>query len=153
MHGLTSAIGESTILGLLKGFPSRLVGAFASGTGFAGVVGAGIFIILKPFMEDGYIFLIATPLVVLYFINIVILVRRKSKYPFVDETPEAEERARSIRESMEHSHPEDSKINDKENGSSATQEELEGIAVGDDSSSNVPFTLENAKIVVKKVGW
>lgn len=35
---------------------------------------------------------------------------------------------------MEHSHPDDSKINNKENGSSATQDELKGIAVGNDPS-------------------
>ena len=43
--GTVSAFGESTILGFCKGFPSSVVGYFGSGTGFAGVFGAGITLI------------------------------------------------------------------------------------------------------------
>ena len=43
--GIMSALGESTVLGFCKGFPSTVVGYFGSGTGFAGVFGAGILLI------------------------------------------------------------------------------------------------------------
>lgn len=46
VHGLTSCFGESVILGYLKGFPADLVVGWSSGTGFAGVVGAGLVVLL-----------------------------------------------------------------------------------------------------------
>lgn len=49
IHGLTSCFGESVILGYLKGFPADLVVGWSSGTGFAGVVGAGLVVILFAF--------------------------------------------------------------------------------------------------------
>ena len=42
--GVVSSLGESTTLGFCKGFPSTVVGYFGSGTGFAGVFGAGVFL-------------------------------------------------------------------------------------------------------------
>ena len=44
--GTVSAFGESTTLGFCKGFPSTVVGYFGSGTGFAGVFGSGMILIL-----------------------------------------------------------------------------------------------------------
>ena len=51
-HGLTSCFGESTILGYLKGFPAELVVGWSSGTGFAGVVGAGLVVLLLYFQFE-----------------------------------------------------------------------------------------------------
>ena len=45
--GTVSAFGESTTLGFCKGFPSSVVGYFGSGTGFAGVFGSGIILLLQ----------------------------------------------------------------------------------------------------------
>ena len=45
--GVSSAFGEVVLLGYLKSFPNVLVGAWSSGTGWAGVFGAGIYLILK----------------------------------------------------------------------------------------------------------
>jgi len=45
-HGIAMCFGESTILGYLKGFPAELVVGWSSGTGFAGVVGAGLVVLL-----------------------------------------------------------------------------------------------------------
>lgn len=42
-----SALGESVVLGYLKEFPSEMVGFFSSGTGFAGIFGAGYIILTK----------------------------------------------------------------------------------------------------------
>jgi hypothetical protein len=44
--GTVSAFGESTTLGFCKGFPSTVVGYFGSGTGFAGVFGSGMILLL-----------------------------------------------------------------------------------------------------------
>ena len=46
IHGLTASFGASVILGYLKGFPPDLVVGWSSGTGFAGVVGAGMVVLL-----------------------------------------------------------------------------------------------------------
>ena len=47
VHGIATSIGICTILGFCKGFPSSTVGYFGSGTGFAGIFGSGIIILLK----------------------------------------------------------------------------------------------------------
>ncbi len=44
--GLNLSFGESTNLGYLKGFPGNMVGGYSTGTGFAGILGAGIPVIL-----------------------------------------------------------------------------------------------------------
>lgn len=99
LHGMTSSFGESTILGFLKGFPSKLVGRFSSGTGMAGVFGSGIFLVLQPFMSNGFIFLIATPMVLIYLLNVIIISRKKATLPFVGEdAPRTQERQRSIQD-------------------------------------------------------
>ncbi len=52
VHGLTACFGESTILGYLKGFPAELIVGWSSGTGFAGVVGAGLVVLLLYFQFE-----------------------------------------------------------------------------------------------------
>ncbi len=47
MQGSSCALGESTTLGFLKGFPSECVGFFSSGTGFAGIFGTSLLLVLK----------------------------------------------------------------------------------------------------------
>ncbi len=47
LFGVASSLGESTTLGFCKGFPSDMVGYFGSGTGFAGVFGSGIILLLE----------------------------------------------------------------------------------------------------------
>lgn len=152
LHGCSASLGESTLLGLLKGFPSRLVGAFSSGTGFAGVFGAGIFLVLKPFMSDGYIFLIVTPLVFLYFFNCILAIRKKSALPFVEENSDAQSRLASVRKSLNEDEEFAEYTNDNpnidENGNN-----LEGIDVGEDADENVPMNIKNGIMVFQKVGW
>ena len=154
LHGLVTAFGESTIFGMLKGYPSRLVGAFCSGTGFAGVVGAGLFIALKPVMSDGVIFFIVTPFSFLYFFNLLLLTRRKAKYPFIEENPEAEERAKTIRSSGFIRGESGSVNEDEENQDNVdVASEVSGIEIGDDASRNIPMNWENAKLIFRKAGW
>ncbi len=49
IHGMSSCFGEMTVLGYLKGFPPDLLVGWGSGTGFAGVVGAGLAVLLLAF--------------------------------------------------------------------------------------------------------
>lgn len=145
MHGCTCALGESTILGFLKGFPSKLVGGFGSGTGFAGVFGSGIFLVLKPFMSNGVIFLIVIPLVFVYFMNVVLAVRLKNKYSFIEENEQAESRAASVRKSLNEE--------DEEDQHQKTEGELEGIDIGDDAAQNIQMNLPNLILILRKIGW
>jgi hypothetical protein len=41
------AFGEAVVLGFLKAFPSDLVVGWSSGTGMAGVLGAGTYLLLR----------------------------------------------------------------------------------------------------------
>lgn len=82
MLGIGCALGESTILGFCKGFPSSTVGYFASGTGFAGIFGSGIILILKAAgLDNGQIFFSVAPCVVPYFLAFWWIYWMKSKYP------------------------------------------------------------------------
>jgi hypothetical protein len=83
MHGTSAAFSESTVLGFMKGFPSRLVAPFSTGTGCAGVFGSGILLFLKLFFDrDGYIFAIVSPIILVYLFCIYWLQRQKSTYRF-----------------------------------------------------------------------
>lgn len=78
MHGTSFAFSESTMLGFMKGFPSRLVAPFSTGTGFAGILGSSILLILKIwFDKDGYIFAIVSPIIIVYLVCIMWLNRQK----------------------------------------------------------------------------
>ena len=83
MHGTSAALSESTVLGFMKGFPSRLVAPFSTGTGFAGIFGSGILLVLKIFFnKDGYIFLLVSPIIIIYLFCIHYLQRQKRRYKF-----------------------------------------------------------------------
>lgn len=47
--GVVTALGESTVLGFCKEFPSSYVGFYSSGTGFAGIFGSGLLLVLKGY--------------------------------------------------------------------------------------------------------
>jgi hypothetical protein len=80
------SLGESTTLGFCKGFPSNVVGYFGSGTGFAGVFGAGMIIALSSAgLNNGQIFFIITPTVLPYFLSFWWINNMKAKYPYVEE--------------------------------------------------------------------
>ena len=149
LHGLTQAFGEATILGLLKGFPSSLVGPFTIGLGMSGLFGAGILVILKPFISSGYIFLFVTPLTLVYLINGILLVRKRANYIFIDETSISRE---NINDS-EHYLTSNSMI--KSNSKSQTNNKNPKIAIdiGDDAHKNLPMNFTNASQVMQKSGW
>lgn len=83
MHGTSAAFSESTVLGFMKGFPSRLVAPFSTGTGFAGVFGSGILLFLKLWFDrDGYIFAIVSPIILVYLFCIFWLQKQKTQFRF-----------------------------------------------------------------------
>jgi battenin len=80
MHGISSSLGGCTILGFCKGFPSEVVGYYGSGTGFAGIFGSGIFLILKGLanLNDGIIFFCVLPSVLVYLLSFYWLNHKKA---------------------------------------------------------------------------
>ena len=46
MCGSMQALGEAVIVGYLKAFPADLINGWSSGTGMAGVMGSGTYILL-----------------------------------------------------------------------------------------------------------
>lgn len=65
--GVASTLGEQTNLGFLKGFAPDLISGWACGTGFAGVFGAGINLLLRFLDIPGYlIFLGMIPISLIY---------------------------------------------------------------------------------------
>ena len=65
--GIGCALGESVNLGFLKTFPGNTIGYYGSGTGFAGITGATIFLILNAAgLGDGAIYMIAAPSAIPY---------------------------------------------------------------------------------------
>jgi len=65
--GISGTLGEQTILGFLKGFAPELISGWGSGTGFAGVFGAGANFLLRYLEVPGYlIFLGMIPTTLIY---------------------------------------------------------------------------------------
>lgn len=90
MIGVQSALGESTMIGFLKSFPGDTVGFYGSGTGFAGIFGSGILIILKAVkLPDAAIYLIASPTLIPYMFSFWWLDKQKEKYVYIQEVESA----------------------------------------------------------------
>ena len=67
--GLAQIIGECVNLGFLKAFPSDYIVGFTSGTGFAGIAGAGAWLMCKALaLTNSQVFLVFMPLIAFYFI-------------------------------------------------------------------------------------
>ena len=74
------------MLGFLKEFPGDLIGYFSSGTGFAGIFGAGSLLIFKAIgLKDYLIYLLAAPTLIPYFLCFYWMDNRRNQYPFVQE--------------------------------------------------------------------
>jgi len=83
--GTASSFGESVILCYLKKFPSELVGAWSSGTGFAGVLGTlsyALFKIDSINLSDLKIFIIVSPLIIVYVLLFFVVIKIPLK-PYV----------------------------------------------------------------------
>eukprot|EP00331_Platyophrya_macrostoma_P034167 CAMPEP_0176450396 /NCGR_PEP_ID=MMETSP0127-20121128/27121_1 /TAXON_ID=938130 /ORGANISM="Platyophrya macrostoma, Strain WH" /LENGTH=245 /DNA_ID=CAMNT_0017838063 /DNA_START=15 /DNA_END=752 /DNA_ORIENTATION=+ len=67
--GMASSLGEVTIVGFLKGFEPEIISGWGSGTGFAGVFGAGYNLLLRLYhMSDFIVFIAVVPLSGVYFL-------------------------------------------------------------------------------------
>ena len=81
--GSVTALGEGTTLGYLKGFPTECMSYFGSGTGFAGIFGTGILLLLKVFdLKDWLIYLISAPTIIPFFISWVWINNQYKAYKY-----------------------------------------------------------------------
>ena len=114
------------------------MGYFASGTGFAGIFGSGLLILLKAAsLQDGPIFLIAAPTVIVYVIVSRWLDKQYKAYSPIGESPE--------------------KVTEMIQDRTAASGELESSEEKDDRddgvSDNVGLSCENIKLVMNKSGY
>ena len=82
--GTACSLGESVILGYCKLFPPKMSGAWSSGTGMAGLAGAGLYLLLGEvlkFTNQG-IFLLMTPTSLIYIVAIELSWRSPLRAPF-----------------------------------------------------------------------
>ncbi|XP_064599826.1 battenin-like isoform X3 [Liolophura sinensis] len=91
--GSSSAFGENVTLGYLHKFPSKLVNAWSSGTGMAGVLGSSLFIIFDCSVgtESGdeqqlrrlnkMAFLLTTPVVLIYWLAYFVVIHEPGYSP------------------------------------------------------------------------
>ena len=74
--GFAQAVGEVTNLAFLKAFPRRLLGAWGAGTGLAGLVGPGAYLLLSACgVSDATILLACAPTSIVYLALFRYLVR------------------------------------------------------------------------------
>ena len=168
--GIGSSLGESTLLGFLKTFPSEAVGYYSSGTGFAGISGALILLSLSAAgLSNGAIFIAAMPSAIPYFLSFLWVDNKKRLFPYVaqlDESIEIVEKvskpssdpasvinARSEPISFTGANSGDSLVDRESNFVTAIQvneEEANLAEVG--VVDNEILNWANAKCVYKKVG-
>lgn len=140
LQGIPCAIGESSALGFLKGFPSQCVGYFSSGTGFSGIFGDALLISLAAAgLSDGWIFTIATPTVIPFALSWIWLVRETKKHPFVEESRESE-----VQTEEQHQLVQDY--------SGSVEETNLKRSVAHDESANVQLTWATTKDIIGRVG-
>ena len=79
--GMAQSIGECVNLGFLKAFPSDYIVGYSSGTGFAGIAGSGAWLICNAIGLHGYqVFLLFSPLLVVYFFSFLWVYKRGKNY-------------------------------------------------------------------------
>ena len=95
-------MGEATFLGMLKGFPSHLVGFVSSGTGFAGISGSGTILILQSIgLSNKFIFLLVAPTIVVYLACGTWLISQRNKYEYIPPSPSSDPSELSQNDLME----------------------------------------------------
>lgn len=84
--GMSSALGQATILGYGRFFNPLLVGGWSSGTGAAGIAGTGIYLLLKTVlhMTNLQVFCCFIPLCFIYFGAYILLSRVYAPEQLVD---------------------------------------------------------------------
>lgn len=67
INGATQSIGEGVMIAFIKKFPSDCISGWSSGTGFAGLVGAGLYLALKAFdVKTWIVFSCGIPFLIMY---------------------------------------------------------------------------------------
>ena len=100
-------------------------------------------------MNPGYIFLLMTPFSFLFLINCIILVQKRAKHPFIDETLISNKKewgsfsSENLKKSKFKRSYEDESLNINESN----------IDIGDDAHENLPMNWTNAKNVLKIAWW
>ena len=122
--GSGEALGEVNVLGYLRSLPGDFISGWSTGTGFAGVAGAGLTLIFKiRGIETQLLYLFLSPLTIIYFVLFFTSTRLKVK---------AEESARAKLEKKITSdglipddsvQADDSKIEDKKEDEEKKEEE------------------------------
>jgi battenin len=86
LSGANQSIGEGVMIAFIKKFPSQCISGWSSGTGFAGLVGAGLYLAFKSFHVRSFIvFSSIIPFIILYGIIFIWLDRNQpaKKYGFL----------------------------------------------------------------------
>ena len=89
--GTGQSFGEATFLGYIRTFPEDYVSGWSSGTGFAGVFGASLSLLFKLIDEEfelKYLYLMISPVTVLYFLAFYITYKIKKN---IDDKKRAKE--------------------------------------------------------------
>lgn len=85
VNGATQAIGEGVMIAFIKKFPSDCISGWSSGTGFAGLFGAGLYLFLKSFNVQSYIvFSSIIPFIVLYAVVFMWLNKNQPKLQLIN---------------------------------------------------------------------
>ena len=83
LTGWSAALGEVTILGVLKFYPADFIFGYSSGGGMAGIVGSGVILWLRSIgIDDQSIFMCGIPAIIVYYLsaNLLIQTIKKSDY-------------------------------------------------------------------------
>ena len=100
--GTGQSFGEATFLGYIRTFPEDYVSGWSSGTGFAGVFGASLSLLFKLIDEEfelKYLYLMISPVTVLYFLAFYITYKIKKN---IDDKNRAKEMSEHEEEENEH---------------------------------------------------
>lgn len=78
--GISTTLGDCTIIGFLKSLPPQLIGGWSSGTGMAGIFGTMTYLSFKTIgVEFRLVMLMFIPVAVLYFIIFKSILNMKAK--------------------------------------------------------------------------
>ena len=104
--GSFTSVGSSTIIGFMKAIPADSIAGYSSGTGIAGISGAGTYLLFSTLkLEFNEIVLILMPMCLLYFLNFKAILNLKARLDLKithaeDKLREGEE-SKSLQEKIE----------------------------------------------------
>lgn len=106
--GSFASVGDATIIGFMKAIPAENIAGWSSGTGIAGLTGAGLYLIFSTIgMEFNHIVIALFPISFIYFANFKVILNLKAAVDkkFPDQTslvdPNSNKDIQSINEEKE----------------------------------------------------